>query len=318
MDLTLADLGCSACSSYVHPFLDRCPGCGLARESNYRKALADGPGLPSLLDDERLQRAAHDAAMKRALLAFRSGGIAGAMSGFGGRQSSPTTPEELEELTDAVASSVTYRGAGLPGAHDSTELSLHAARGALRVADQQGHVLVVVDPTLVMAATPIPRGTRGLAHWSGISFEGLVELRTPAVDGDGLLLTWRSLSGYSQLTLGNRRGMFASKGRTGHYEDLARWLGVLAAIVAEARWREIGAEAYAVELGLKVAPQGGVRLGSSAAGAASAGGGSSAAGTSAAGDSARERLAELEALRVEGLVTEAEYAQKRREILDRL
>ncbi len=41
MLLALADLTCETCGGYVHPFLDRCPGCDAQRRSHYEALLAD-------------------------------------------------------------------------------------------------------------------------------------------------------------------------------------------------------------------------------------------------------------------------------------
>jgi hypothetical protein len=107
-----------------------------------------------------------------------------------------------------------------------------------------------------------------------------------------------------RLTVSNRRGLLASKARDEHFENLARWLGVLATAAAERRWIEIGLPAYLAELG------------------PAAGGPVAALPRSSlaepAPSSVQARLVELESLRTAGLVADDEYAQKRQEILARL
>ncbi len=322
MDLALADLVCPDCRSYVHPFLDLCPGCGTARSSWYLAALADGPDDPSILDDVGLKRAIAEAEMSHSLLAHRSGAIGATTSGTGDGGASSTA---LDEAVDGLASSITYRGVGLPGAAEAMDVAMRAAGSGISLRDERGHVLLTVDPALLLAGTPAPRGTRRLARWSGLSFEGSVELRSPSIDGGGLLLTFRSPTGHQQVAVGNRRGLFANKARAEHYDSLARLLGALAAVAAEARWREIGADAYAVALGLRAVPESGRSPVAGSIGREATGDGSSArglirpgSGAPASARSARERLAELDDLRAANLVTEDEYERKRAEILDSL
>ncbi len=114
----------------------------------------------------------------------------------------------------------------------------------------------------------------------------------------------------------NRSGFTVSKARADHYRTLASWLAILAAGAAERRWTEIGVERHAAELGLVPA-----RPDTPAAPAEVAGPGTATgprASDESRASSVREALRELEALRADGLVSEAEYAGKRRDILDRL
>jgi len=304
MQLALADLFCRKCESYVHPFLDACPACGSERTSRYSLALVDRAGDASLADDKRLQSAAGEVSMSYSLMARRGGGLGSVTSGLTGIPEAPS----LIELIDDIASAVSYRGVGVqPGQRHTPNVDLRASGAGLELRDDQKSVLLTVDPTRILAATPAPRGTRDLANWKGLRFEGLSELHTLTVDGDGMIVTWRAPTGYRQLALGNRRGLFASKGRHDHYVVLVRWLGAASAVAAEARWREIGAEAYASELGLRGALT-----------ADGAGPSPGAVRRSETAKTVRDRLQELLELRDAQLVTEAEYERKRQEILDLL
>jgi hypothetical protein len=129
-----------------------------------------------------------------------------------------------------------------------------------------------------------------------------------------------------RLTVSNRRGLLASKARDEHYENLARWLGVLAAAAAEHRWIEIGLPSYLAELGLAAGgPDASAAAPSPVIDRTSP---SFATGPIAAASgpplampapsSIQASLVELEGLRTAGLVGADEYAEKRREILARL
>ena len=49
------ELFCQGCTSYVHPFLDACPVCGVARPSLYEAATAEpDQGLASLPSNPRV------------------------------------------------------------------------------------------------------------------------------------------------------------------------------------------------------------------------------------------------------------------------
>ena len=117
--------------------------------------------------------------------------------------------------------------------------------------------------------------------------------------------------GIAAFSLANPSGLFATRATPSHYEEVARWIGLLAIGGSEARWRDQGVARYAEELGLlpgaelETGPRGDV--GSPLPGA-----------TSGPGRTVGDALAELEGLRASGLVTDSEYDEKRREILRRL
>jgi hypothetical protein len=166
-----------------------------------------------------------------------------------------------------------------------------------------------------------------------------------AAAGDGRITLHRANG--SPVVVRNRSGVFASKPRPDHYRTLERWIALLAGAAAERRWRSIGVRAHAAELGLAPerspleagAPGEADAPGSVAAPAvpsdhavASAGHRAvPAAGPSEAPSVApsmappapsaspiADSLRALDALRREGLVSDAEYEAKRSEILARL
>jgi hypothetical protein len=121
-------------------------------------------------------------------------------------------------------------------------------------------------------------------------------------------------AGPLRLTVANRRGLFVARARDAHFEDFARWLGVLTAADAERRWMEIGLAAYLAELGL--APERAVPSPAAVGASESAAPAPAPAATSSSAIGAS--LLELESLRAAGLLAEDEYSAKRREILARL
>jgi hypothetical protein len=148
--------------------------------------------------------------------------------------------------------------------------------------------------------------------WAGLVFEGRLDsTAAPAVDGD-LVVTSAGERGLERLALANRRGILAARARADHFQIVGSWLGMLAGAAAEARWSAVGARDYATELGLVP--------GETLPGADAAGDGPvrSPAAAVAGAATVREALEALEELRAVGLVSDDEYAVKRREILARL
>jgi hypothetical protein len=128
-------------------------------------------------------------------------------------------------------------------------------------------------------------------------------------------------AGGPPIAIRDRRGLFASRPRPDHYRALERWLALLDAEAAERRWRAIGVEAHAAELGIPMDDAADVHdaaertLAGTPAGNAA---GDSASPAGAPGASVADSLRALDALRADQLVSDTEYDAKRREILARL
>ncbi len=302
MQLVLDDLICPACAGYVHPFLDRCPACGGQRESRYGDAAATGDlGAGALVESDGIRSAVRSVVLRYSLKAM------------GG-----PVEDHLADGLAVVAGSLTYRAAvvadgptsSLPaGATVADTAAVGVDAGAITVvARPAGRTIARIPLAAVVAVTPIVRRLPDAGAWVGPSLGDRRLLEARPLAGD-LLITFATPEAAGQVALENRRGLLATRARSDHYVLLARWIGMLAAAAAEARWTSAGAAAHAVELGL-----GSRETLRSAAGdaAPSAGGGPSTV------PSVRVALEELEGLRSAGLITDAEYAAKRAQILARL
>lgn len=316
---------CGACDGYVHPFLDACPSCGATRESRLDAALADPDlGFRALLTEPRVTDRVRETVLRYSLKAV--GGSAGdeVRNGFG---------------TVAGALQYTVRSGGaIQGA--SAGAFVHLAGDDLVVGERNpAREVVRVPLAAILATRSATKGRPAAVAWGGPAASRLPEgSPLPAVAGD-LVVTLAGPAGLGRVGIGNPRGIFAARARADHYFVVARWLGILAAAAAEARWIAVGPATHARELGLAepgaagaagtaapaalepgssaVSPAGAVLAGAvltGAAGAVPAGVGGPASGGASVGDA----LATLEELRVRGLVTDAEYAAKRSEILARL
>jgi hypothetical protein len=287
MWLTLDDLRCAQCRAYVHPLVETCPACAAAHQSLVQEAALGPVGAVRLVEAPETQNVARSLAIRYTMK----------VNAIGNSSASATMVDAVAYLADALP----YRIAGdaLPVAENATlalgdrgliakarpsgailaEIPLHAIVG---VAARRGEVTVYFAPDLLSgpAAKPNPFGARSL-------------------------------------TVGNRRGLLASKARADHFQDLATWLGVLAAAAAERRWIEIGLPAYLVELG-PAAGGAGRALGTADKARPAVDSPGSAAGLSASQASVQASLVELESLRAAGLLADNEYVEKRREILARL
>lgn len=284
------ELFCQGCTSYVHPFLDACPVCGIARTSLYGAATAEpDQGLAALPSNPRVAQDVSEVVL-RYFLKLNS--------------ASPTA--NLREGLVSVADALSYR----------VEVGGDATAGT-----ERGHVEIGVANLVVrernparerarfpleaiLAISPVVKDRRAAA-WAGLAFG---DLRTatalPALNGD-LVIAHAAPAGVERISLGNRSGLFAPRARPDHYAILTRWLGIVAAGAAEARWMEAGPDRHAHELGLMAAPPDGWPA--------------PADDLSSAGQpTVVEAMRLLEELRSAGLVTDDEYAAKRREILDRI
>ena len=311
MELHLRDVFCPTCDSYVHPFLDRCPACGADRTSRYDAAFADSdPDVPSLLDDPALEAALRETPRTQDLIAHRNGAIAAGVTGG-------AADADLATLIDRLAGSITYRSYGGPESSlAGAEVWLHLVSGGhqLRVASHQV-TLGQIAPDHVLGVTFLREDRGSLDRWAGIHSGKVSALPTPAVRDGSLLVTYAVDGGFAQFGIGNRGGIFASRGRTDHYGSLAHWLGTWSGAEAQARWRRVGAAAHAEELGLREHAAPAAEL---PAPTRTAGTWSESVAPSGATRSVRDALVELEDLRAAHLVSDEEYAAKRREILARI
>jgi hypothetical protein len=117
-------------------------------------------------------------------------------------------------------------------------------------------------------------------------------LSHPTSRGGGLSLTWSDGQGSDfTLAIGNRVGLFATGGKPEFYEAFAGALGFWAEKSAEVHELDVGSAAYAAELGFPIA------------------------GDQGESSSIQSRLQQLDTLRRDGLVSEAEYERKRSDIL---
>ncbi|MFH0751484.1 MAG: SHOCT domain-containing protein [Chloroflexota bacterium] len=286
----LGEVLCRSCASYAHPFLGACPVCGMERASLYEAAAAaPDQGLAALELDPRVRREVAEVVLRYSLKVIGSSGAAGLREGF-----------------DIVADALAYRVrvAGDPGA-GSDRGHLEVGEADLVVSERSpARERVRVPLDAILAASPAVRGRRADA-WSGLAFEDRLERTSPpSLDGD-LVVAHATPTGLARIALANRAGLLAARARPDHYTILARWVGIAAAAAAERRWTAVGPLRHAHELGLAAAPPGGWPAPVP-----------DAPGTGTAPVADALRL--LEELRAAGLLSDGEYAAKRREILDRI
>ena len=285
-----AELFCRGCASYAHPFLEACPVCGAQRESRYEAATAaPDQGLAALPSDPRVGREVAEVVLRYSLKVIGSSGAAGLREGLG-------------MVADAL--SYRFRVGGDPAAgSDAGHLEIGEADLVVRERNPaRERVRVPLDA--ILAVSPAVRGRRADA-WSGLVFEDRRERTSlPSLDGD-LVVAHASPTGLARIALANRRGLLAARARPDHYAILARWIGFAAAGAAERRWTAVGTRRHAYELGLVTAPPGGWPAAVTEAPATDP-------------SSVADALRLLEELRAAGLVSDGEYAAKRREILGRI
>lgn len=295
-----AVLVCPTCSGFVHPFLDACPGCGTARVARYDEAVA-GPdlGYRKLLEEPRVANGVAEVVLRYTL-----------------KHLATTGPERLRDglgiILDALPYAITVVG---PAPASSSRGHVELAPDDLVAQERSPAREVARIPLRTILAIRARGDAGGAGSWAGLTAFGRHDDRTlPDVDGD-LVVTFAGDGGPGRLVLANRRGFAAVKARSDHYVIAGRGLAILAAAAAEARWIDVGAARYAAELGLTTE----AASAASAAEAPGSGAGGPGSGAGWPGSVAiADALATLEDLRARGLVTETEYAEKRREILSRL
>jgi hypothetical protein len=288
------DLGaiiCAGCGSYAHPFLEACPVCGAERPSLYDAATAaPDQGFAALPSDPRVAREVTEVVLRYSLKFNASPGPAGLLEGLG---------------TVGDALSYRLRVGGNPAA-GSDRAHLEVGEADLVVGERhpaRERVRIPLDAILAVSAAG--RGRRADA-WAVLAFEDRVEQTSPpALDGD-LVAAHATSEGLGRIALGNRTGLLAARARSDHYAILVRWIGIVAAAAAERRWTAVGTLRHAHELGLAAAPVGGWP--------APVAGDAVATGAASVTDALRL----LEELRGAGLLSDGEYAAKRREVLDRI
>jgi len=293
------EIPCARCASYAHPFLDACPVCGADRPSRYEEAAAaPAQGLAALPSDPRVLQEVREVVLRYSL-----------------KVSGSSAAGDLKEGLATVANALAYRlrVAGTPGEGSD--------RGHLEVGDvdlvvRERHPdreLVRLPLHAILAISAAGRGRRANA-WAGLAFEDRHDPTSPPpLDGD-LIVAHATPAGLGRIALANPTGLLAARARQDHYAILARWLGIMAAVAAERRWTAVGPRRHAHELGLATAPPGGWPASAADASAADA----SAADASAADAPVADALRLLDELRAASLVSDEEYAAKRREVLDRI
>lgn len=304
MQIVESELFCPTCRSYVHPFLERCPACGATRPTRFADILAEpDAGLAALGDDPHARANARDVIMRYTVATTRSKFTSGGLGAAG------LTASDVRGLVQDIGAAVAIRSFGCgpePASPADARIGIAAGRVAL-CATRGGTTLLSIAPANILATTAIDPRARALPGWTGVVFKGVRALPRPAIPIGSLLITFAASDGtFRQLSIANRTGFLASRARSDHFSTIGYWLGILAAIEAEARWLEVGVTTYAAELGLLAAPPP----------AAWPGG---AGGPDVPGESSvRAALEDLDAIRAAGLVTTEEYEAKRREILARL
>jgi hypothetical protein len=302
----LDDLPCPTCDAYAHPFLEACPACGTARTGRYDDAQARGDlGYRDVLEDPRLERQVNEVVLRYSLKSAPGDGAARLRAG-------------LAVILDALPYAVRVVG---PGAVTSGRANVQLAADDLVVEERSPTREVARVPLASVLAIRARTDDRPAGAWEGLRSPGLQDppeppaAARPEVDGD-LVLSYAAGDGLGRLALANRRGITAARARPDHYTIAARTLAVFAAAAAEARWVAVGADRHAAELGLAGPPPRSAAPATDGGPAAERG---DAGGAIAdAGGAIADALATLEALRQRGLVTDTEYAEKRREILARL
>ncbi len=305
MALGIDTLLCPACSSYAHPFLDACAICGAERDSQFAAALvAPNVGYGRLLRSQGLADQVREVVLRYSLK----------------RNDAP--PEvQVRDGLGAVGDAVAYRvQAAGPRSASSERAHLELDEDALVLRERNPSVEIARLPLdAIVAVSHASSGGHRAGDWKGLAFDRRVDAAAPpALDGD-LVVTHAANAGLGRVALANRRGFLAARARPDHYVIVSRWLGVLAAAAAEDRWTAVGVRRHAAQLGLGTMPGDGVgAAGLPAPGAADAADAVAAAGAPDARASVRDALEAVQELHGAGLITDDEFAAKRREILARI
>ncbi len=283
-------LFCGGCTSYVHPFLDACPVCGIERDALYEAATAaPDQGLAALPSHQRVTRDVSEVVLRYFL-----------------KLNSATPTANLRQGLVSVADALPYRirVGGDPAARTDRG-RVEVGEADLVVREQspaREYARIPLDA--ILSVSPEVKDRRADA-WSGLAFRGLTASTSlPPLDGD-LVFAHAAPAGTGRVSLANPRGLLAPRARPDHYAIMARWIGIVAAGEAEKRWLAVGPARYAHELGLTANQPDDRPV---AAGET----------TPAAQPTVLVAMRQLEELRTAGFVSDDEYAAKRQEILDRI
>ena len=315
MRLALADLLCQSCNGYVHPFFDRCPGCGARRVSWYGDVLNGADlGAADMAQDPVVTTAATDTIRRTMILVALHGALS-----RGRLVAEPNVADAVDaaQMIDFLGAGLTYRARGVP-AEPATPIDarLRVLGDALVLsATQGGRTLASVPAATILGACPGGGRRRANASWDGTWIEGARIPTTPGVPPGELLMIHATDRGASSLSIANPSGLFANRPSPAHYEELARWIGLLAIVHSETRWQRIGVATYAAELGLTAS---GPDRGLSGRTDAALQGSPTTSAAREATSTAHDAMLELEQLRAADLITQQEYEDKRREVLRRL
>ncbi len=249
MRLALADLLCQSCGGYVHPFFDRCPACGSLRPSHAELLDGSDLGAASMAADPAVTKAAADSIRRTTtLLALRG---MGSRAGLG---ADPETDESVDaaQMIDFVGGMMTYRVFGLlEDPATPIGAGIHVAAGALVLnATRGGRHWLRFRRQRSWAPSRAAARRGGPCRATGHGGKERGCRRGRACRPGDLLVIHAADRVASAFSIANPSGIFGTRARVDHYEELARWIGLLAITHAEARWQEIGAAPYAAELGL--------------------------------------------------------------------
>jgi hypothetical protein len=280
-------MSCAVCYAYVHPYLDRCPACGTPAESRLTEALTawaerDENASAVALPGEIWPRDPWQAYTAKQV-AVGEGFIRAA-----------------KDKPNKALSAFTYRCLdGPPSLLPPCDVDIRATEGALTLVDRCGRPLLVIPFALLLSASASP--SEAAVGWVGVAVGNFLTFTQPTVRTGNWLLTYSDGAGaLEQVAIGARSGLLAGKPNDMFFLMMNLHVEALAAASLAAAEAEVGPIAYAIALGL---------------------GGALMAVETPPTPSVlppHDALTALEDLRKDGLVTEAEYAAKRAEILERL
>ena len=225
------EIFCSVCGSYAHEFLSRYPACGTPKRTTLSQQLAENPGpRPPTADPEMIQLLRSNDRL------FRS---------------------QVETAADGVnrqAAKLTYRYlGGLPGFSGGVEVRLQISPDRCTLVGVRGGPLASLAGHQVLCVSAQARDSQ-LDNWYGIFVGNAGAFFAPTIHGGALTVTFASAGEILQFSLGDRTGILASHGSPEFYQVLAMEIGGWATASVLPRLLQVGARAYARELGLPASP----------------------------------------------------------------